>query len=99
MTEASRGVGRVRVLSPRTRRTYAADWGLFTDWCAATDVVPPPMWCRHRCGAVAGGVPAVRAAVGRPANRGQPGPDDHLDPLHPDEQPTPIHDVGERTSA
>jgi len=25
-----------RVLSARTRRTFAADWALFTDWCAAT---------------------------------------------------------------
>ena len=29
--------GHGRVLSVRTRRTYAADWALFTDWCAATD--------------------------------------------------------------
>jgi hypothetical protein len=42
MTEASQGVGRVRVLSPRTRETYAADWALFTDHCAATDVVALP---------------------------------------------------------
>ena len=31
-----------RVLSPRTRRTYAADWALFTDWCAATEVATLP---------------------------------------------------------
>ena len=31
-----------RVLSPRTRRTYAADWALFTDWCAATDASALP---------------------------------------------------------
>ena len=31
-----------RVLSPRTRRTYAADWALFTDWCAATDTTALP---------------------------------------------------------
>jgi len=31
-----------RVLSPRTRRTYTADWALFTDWCAATDTAPLP---------------------------------------------------------
>ena len=31
-----------RVLSPRTLRTYAADWALFTDWCAATDTPPLP---------------------------------------------------------
>jgi len=30
------------VLSPRTRRTYAADWALFTDWCAATDASALP---------------------------------------------------------
>ena len=30
------------VLSARTRRTYAADWALFTDWCAATDTTAPP---------------------------------------------------------
>ncbi len=30
------------VLSPRTRRTYAADWALFTDWCAATDTTALP---------------------------------------------------------
>ena len=26
-----------RALSPSTRSTYAADWALFVDWCAATD--------------------------------------------------------------
>ena len=26
----------------RTRRTYAADWALFTDWCAATDASALP---------------------------------------------------------
>src|SRR6478609_1308287 len=26
-----------RVLSERSRRTYAAAWSLFTDWCAVTD--------------------------------------------------------------
>ena len=31
-----------RVLSVRTRRTYAADWALFTDWCAATDTPALP---------------------------------------------------------
>ena len=31
-----------RVLSVRTRRTYAADWALFTDWCAATDTTALP---------------------------------------------------------
>ena len=31
-----------RVLSARTRRTYAADWALFTDWCAATDTTAAP---------------------------------------------------------
>ena len=31
-----------RVLSARTLRTYAADWALFTDWCAATDVATLP---------------------------------------------------------
>jgi len=31
-----------RVLSPWTRRTYAADWALFTDWCAATDASALP---------------------------------------------------------
>jgi len=31
-----------RVLSARTRRTYAADWALFTDWCAATDTTALP---------------------------------------------------------
>ena len=30
------------VLSPRTRRTYAADWALFTDWCAATGTTALP---------------------------------------------------------
>ena len=30
------------VLSARTRRTYAADWALFTDWCAATDTAALP---------------------------------------------------------
>jgi len=30
------------VLSPRTRRTYAADWALFTDWCTATDTTALP---------------------------------------------------------
>ncbi|HEY5152095.1 MAG TPA: hypothetical protein VIJ23_20235, partial [Mycobacterium sp.] len=30
------------VPSPRTRRTYAADWALFTDWCAATDTTALP---------------------------------------------------------
>ena len=30
------------VLSPRTRRTYAPDWALFTDWCAATDTTALP---------------------------------------------------------
>ena len=30
------------MLSVRTRRTYAADWALFTDWCAATDTTPLP---------------------------------------------------------
>ena len=32
----------VRVLSARTLRTYAADWALFTDWCAATDTTALP---------------------------------------------------------
>jgi hypothetical protein len=31
-----------RVLSARTRRTYAADWALFTDWCAATGTTALP---------------------------------------------------------
>ena len=31
-----------RVLSTRTQRTYAADWALFTDWCAATDTTALP---------------------------------------------------------
>jgi hypothetical protein len=31
-----------RVLSARTRRTYATDWALFTDWCAATDTTALP---------------------------------------------------------
>src|SRR5664279_3500372 len=31
-----------RVLSARTRRTYSADWALFTDWCAATDTTALP---------------------------------------------------------
>ena len=31
-----------RVLSVRTLRTYAADWALFTDWCAATDTAALP---------------------------------------------------------
>ena len=31
-----------RVLSVRTLRTYAADWALFTDWCAATDTTALP---------------------------------------------------------
>ena len=31
-----------RVLSARTLRTYAADWALFTDWCAATDTTALP---------------------------------------------------------
>ena len=31
-----------RVLSVGTRRTYAADWALFTDWCAATDTTALP---------------------------------------------------------
>jgi len=30
------------VPSPRTRRTYTADWALFTDWCAATDTTALP---------------------------------------------------------
>jgi len=30
------------VLSARTLRTYAADWALFTDWCAATDTTALP---------------------------------------------------------
>ena len=30
------------VLSQRTLRTYAADWALFTDWCAATDTTALP---------------------------------------------------------
>jgi hypothetical protein len=34
--------GSARVLSPRTRRTYTADWALFTDWCAATDTTALP---------------------------------------------------------
>ena len=33
-TELDSAVGR---WAPRTRATYAADWHLFTDWCAATD--------------------------------------------------------------
>src|SRR5664279_217481 len=33
---------RARVLSPLTLRTYAADWALFTDWCAATDTTALP---------------------------------------------------------
>ena len=32
----------VRVLSARPLRTYAADWALFTDWCAATEITPLP---------------------------------------------------------
>jgi hypothetical protein len=31
-----------RVLAPRTLQTYAADWALFTDWCAATDTTALP---------------------------------------------------------
>ena len=31
-----------RVLSVRTLRTYAADWALFTDRCAATDTTALP---------------------------------------------------------
>ena len=30
------------MLSARTRATYAADWALFTDWCAATDTTALP---------------------------------------------------------
>ena len=30
------------MLSERTRRTYAADWALFVDWCDATDQEPLP---------------------------------------------------------
>jgi hypothetical protein len=30
------------VPSPRTHRTYTADWALFTDWCAATDTTALP---------------------------------------------------------
>src|SRR5664280_3046331 len=33
---------RARVLSPLTLRTYAADWALFTDWCAASDTTALP---------------------------------------------------------
>src|SRR5664280_2849558 len=32
----------VRVLSARTLRTYAGDWALFTEWCAATDTTALP---------------------------------------------------------
>ena len=31
-----------RALSAQTRRTYATDWALFTDWCAATDTTTLP---------------------------------------------------------
>jgi len=34
--------GSARGLSARTLRTYAADWALFTDWCAATDTIALP---------------------------------------------------------
>ena len=34
--------GPARGLSARTLRTYAADWALFTDWCAATDTTALP---------------------------------------------------------
>jgi len=30
------------VLLPRTRRTSAAEWALFTDWCATTDITAQP---------------------------------------------------------
>ena len=47
-----------RVLSVRTLRTYAADWALFTDWCAATDTTALPAdprtgdsWTCRRCAA------------------------------------------------
>jgi len=41
-TVVDRPAGSARVLSARTRRTYAADWALFTDWCAATDTTTLP---------------------------------------------------------
>lgn len=31
-----------KVLSSGTRVGYAADWSLFTDWCAATEHIPLP---------------------------------------------------------
>ena len=34
--------GHGRALSVRTLRTYAADWALFSDWCAATDTTALP---------------------------------------------------------
>jgi len=34
--------GPARALSARTLRTYAADWALFTDWCAATGTTALP---------------------------------------------------------
>ena len=36
MTAAAATTDGGRVLAPRTVRAYAADWALFTDWCAAT---------------------------------------------------------------
>ncbi|HZM65017.1 MAG TPA: hypothetical protein VFC16_01800 [Nakamurella sp.] len=42
MTTSDVGENVPRVLSVRTRRTYAADWALFTDWCAATDTTALP---------------------------------------------------------
>jgi hypothetical protein len=41
-TEVTSTDGPGRVLSARTLRTYAADWSLFTDWCAATDTPALP---------------------------------------------------------
>src|SRR5664279_3337619 len=42
MTDTTESLDGARLLSPSTRRTYTADWALFTDWCAATGTVALP---------------------------------------------------------
>ena len=42
MTTSDVGEHVPRAWSARTLRTYAADWALFTDWCAATDTTALP---------------------------------------------------------
>src|SRR5664279_1371803 len=65
-----------RVLAPRTLQTYAADWALFTDWCAATDTTRAP-GRPARCRRLPDRVPGRGRDTAVPGRRHRPPPHHH----------------------